>query len=267
MRTVWLELARRDPKSFSTKSDLYLCEDHFNQNGCLGYVEALGHSKLGPLDDVTSGPPSDRKPWACTVRAAYGKNELWSSRYSIDIYSPQVVVCTIWRRVAMYKRLCDSFLTRFDGAVYYDFLAKISRQTGYIPMRVQQQPRLRAVEGGRFEEHRRRNQRRIVSHYLIRPVEVRLATFGPPYPVEHDGFAAPHGEHTTGTPRRGGIVPPAPAERHNRSLIFGGKSLKLLVRIRRKGLTPRDFSPGPGIFYRVKRVRLTSSRGHASAGI
>ncbi|GBP72373.1 hypothetical protein EVAR_55141_1 [Eumeta japonica] len=30
MRTVWLELARRDPKSFSTKSDLYLCEDHFN---------------------------------------------------------------------------------------------------------------------------------------------------------------------------------------------------------------------------------------------
>ncbi|GBP12998.1 hypothetical protein EVAR_79331_1 [Eumeta japonica] len=30
MRTVWLEFARRDPKSFSTKSDLYLCEDHFN---------------------------------------------------------------------------------------------------------------------------------------------------------------------------------------------------------------------------------------------
>ncbi|GBP79391.1 hypothetical protein EVAR_61816_1 [Eumeta japonica] len=25
----------------------------------------------------------------------------------------------MWRRVAMHKRLCDSLLTRFDGAVYY----------------------------------------------------------------------------------------------------------------------------------------------------
>ncbi|GBP07709.1 hypothetical protein EVAR_2816_1 [Eumeta japonica] len=36
-----------------------------------------------------------------------------------DIYSQNVVVCTIWRRVAMRKRLYDSLLTRFDGAVYY----------------------------------------------------------------------------------------------------------------------------------------------------
>ncbi|GBP76968.1 hypothetical protein EVAR_63315_1 [Eumeta japonica] len=30
-----------------------------------------------------------------------------------------VVVCTMWRRVVMRKRLCDFLLTRFDGAVYY----------------------------------------------------------------------------------------------------------------------------------------------------
>ncbi|GBP50628.1 hypothetical protein EVAR_28819_1 [Eumeta japonica] len=42
-----------------------------------------------------------------------------SQRYTIDIYSSQVVVCTMWRRIAMRKRLCDSLFTRFDGAVYY----------------------------------------------------------------------------------------------------------------------------------------------------
>ncbi|GBP21802.1 hypothetical protein EVAR_10981_1 [Eumeta japonica] len=36
------------------------------------------------------------------------------------VYSPQVVVCTMRRRVAMRKRLCDSLLTQFDGADYYD---------------------------------------------------------------------------------------------------------------------------------------------------
>ncbi|CAG9789449.1 unnamed protein product [Diatraea saccharalis] len=30
LRDVWLELAKRDPKSLSSKSRLYLCEDHFN---------------------------------------------------------------------------------------------------------------------------------------------------------------------------------------------------------------------------------------------
>lgn len=30
MRNVWLELAKRDPMTLSTKSRLYICEDHFN---------------------------------------------------------------------------------------------------------------------------------------------------------------------------------------------------------------------------------------------
>ncbi|GBP14123.1 hypothetical protein EVAR_102793_1 [Eumeta japonica] len=40
-------------------------------------------------------------------------------RWVATLFSPHVVVCTMWRRVAMCKRLCDSLLTRFDGAVYY----------------------------------------------------------------------------------------------------------------------------------------------------
>ncbi|CAK1593892.1 unnamed protein product [Parnassius mnemosyne] len=30
MRNSWLKLARRDPKTLSTKSILYFCEDHFD---------------------------------------------------------------------------------------------------------------------------------------------------------------------------------------------------------------------------------------------
>ncbi|GBP60565.1 hypothetical protein EVAR_97820_1 [Eumeta japonica] len=53
MRTVWLELARRDPKSFSTKSDLYLCEDHFNH----GQV-VINDDDLNPRLNVFSSAQS-----------------------------------------------------------------------------------------------------------------------------------------------------------------------------------------------------------------
>ncbi|CAH2083741.1 unnamed protein product [Euphydryas editha] len=40
MRNVWLELANRDPKSLSTKSRLYLCEDHFDlEQDMANYME------------------------------------------------------------------------------------------------------------------------------------------------------------------------------------------------------------------------------------
>ncbi|XP_064076162.1 PR domain zinc finger protein 5-like isoform X2 [Vanessa tameamea] len=40
MRNVWLKLAKRDPKSLSIKSRLYLCEDHFNlEQDMANYME------------------------------------------------------------------------------------------------------------------------------------------------------------------------------------------------------------------------------------
>ncbi|GBP33749.1 hypothetical protein EVAR_17077_1 [Eumeta japonica] len=62
MRTVRLELARRDPKSFSTKSDLYLCEDHFNRTICRvsdrRLLKQVGITKL--IKCSVSGPAAAR---------------------------------------------------------------------------------------------------------------------------------------------------------------------------------------------------------------
>ncbi|GBP55722.1 hypothetical protein EVAR_32974_1 [Eumeta japonica] len=72
---------------------------------------------------------------------AQGKPDCWrgdacrgdgSRRYTIDIYCPQVVVCRIWRRVVMRKRLCYSLPTLFDGAVYYDLTVPVMHRIDVI---------------------------------------------------------------------------------------------------------------------------------------
>ncbi|KAH9635910.1 hypothetical protein HF086_002470 [Spodoptera exigua] len=40
MRNTWLKLARRDPKSLSTKTKYYFCEDHFDlENDMENYTQ------------------------------------------------------------------------------------------------------------------------------------------------------------------------------------------------------------------------------------